>query len=501
MFRRALCFLTCLLLALLPALSLAEQSFSMAGFDGAESTHDWTTNQFFTRMQTKTGVSFTFSEYTDAQKWEQAKADMFSKNELPDVLFKAALSTDELIRYTDSAQLIDLKPLLPENAPNLWALLQENPDWLRSITLPSGKIGALPALQTVPTQNALWMNQAWLQKLGLSMPTDMASLRDVLTAFLTRDPNGNGKQDEIPLAFLGPWELKLFSHAYGVVANDYNIYLDDTSTVHFWPNEDSFFELAATMHDFFANKLLDPEGFRTADTLRRVTDEKATLRFGAFFAPTPVSLVPFKMAADYAIVEPFVYEGKQVYRDLIGPVTRGTFAITSACQDPAALLQWVDVLYTEEGAIEAMLGIEGESYIIDEDGFWQWKGGLESMNSTMLNELSLYDTGEMPWLFPHDFYNRYAEETVRRVNGELTKLIPFVKQPTPPYTLTLEQRAELLPLQDELGAYVDQSFACFVLGKTELNEETIAAFKEGLKQRGMDQMIAFWQAVSAQPGN
>ena len=501
MFRRALCLIACLSLALLPALSLAEQSFTMAGFDGADSTHDWTTNQFFTRMEERTRISFTFQQYTNREKWQQAKDSMFQTGELPDVLFKAALTTDELIRYTDSGQLIDLLPLLAENAPNLWALLENNPDWLKAITLPNGKVGALPAIQSASTQDALWINKAWLDKLGLEAPTDMASLREVLNAFLTRDPNGNGKRDEIPLAFLGPWELKFFSHAYGVVANDYNIYLDAGGKVRYWPDEDSFFELVETLKGMYADKLLDQNGFRTADTLRRVTDDKATLCYGAFFAPTPVSLVTFTMASDYVVLEPFAFEGRQVYRDLFGPITRGTFSITSACADPAALLRWVDILYTEEGAVEAMLGKEGDSYVVDEEGYWQWKGGMESMSTATLNELSVYDTGEMPWLFPQAFYNRYAEESVRRISQELERLASYITQPFPTYTLTAEQSAEAVRLQSQLGPYVDEGLARFVMGQTELNEETIAAFREGLRERGMDEMIAFWQSVADDLGN
>lgn len=493
--RIASCFL-CLTLALAPA-AMAETSFSMAGYDGANSSHDWNTNQFFTRMQEKTGISFTFDEYADQAKWQAAKEAMFSEGgALPDVLFKAALTTEELIRYSQSGQLIDLKPLLEENAPNLWALLQTHPDWLEAITLPNGKIAALPALQEVAPQDALWINQTWLTKLGLDMPTDFESLREVLTAFRDRDPNGNGKKDEIPLAFLGPWELKLFSHAYGVVANDYNIYLDDAGQVRYWPDEDSFFSLAQTLRGLYADKLLDPNGFSTADTLRRITDEKAEVTYGAFFAPTPVSLVTYEMSRNYVIVEPFLYEGEQVYRDLYGQVTRGTFAITSACEDPAALLRWVDILYTEEGAIEAMVGKENESYIVDEDGYWDWKGGLDSLTASALNELSVYDSGDMPWLFPQAFYDRYTEENVRRVNDELHKLDAFVKKPFPTYTLTPEESETVAQWQDELGAYVDETLARFVLGQLEVDDETIAAFREGLRERGMEEMIAFWQTIA-----
>lgn len=43
------------------------------------------------------------------------------------------------------------------------------------------------------------INQEWLKTLGLEMPNSPETLYEVLKAFKTRDPNGNGKADEIPL--------------------------------------------------------------------------------------------------------------------------------------------------------------------------------------------------------------------------------------------------------------------------------------------------------------
>lgn len=83
MFRRALCLIACLSLALLPALSLAEQSFTMAGFDGADSTHDWTTNQFFTRMEERTRISFTFQQYTNRRNGSRQRTACFRQANCP----------------------------------------------------------------------------------------------------------------------------------------------------------------------------------------------------------------------------------------------------------------------------------------------------------------------------------------------------------------------------------------------------------------------------------
>ena len=111
MLKRFLCLALCVLFLPL-AVANAEATFSMAGYDGEDSNHDWETNQFFVRMQERTGISFTFQEYKSSAEWQKAKDQMFAAGELPDVLFKASLTSEELIRYTESGQLIDLKPLL-----------------------------------------------------------------------------------------------------------------------------------------------------------------------------------------------------------------------------------------------------------------------------------------------------------------------------------------------------------------------------------------------------
>ena len=88
---------------------------------------------------------------------------------------------------------------------------------------------------------------------------------------------------------------------------------------------------------------------------------------------------------------------------------------------------------------------------MDEDGKWSWKGGMEAMTATALSELSIYDTGDMPWLFPDAYYDRYDEDNVQRVNHELRKLDTYVVKPFPVYTLTEEESARALALQSQLG--------------------------------------------------
>lgn len=48
-------------------------------------------------------------------------------------------------------------------------------------------------------EQMVFINQTWLDNLGLKMPTTVDELYNVCQAFATQDPNGNGIQDEIPI--------------------------------------------------------------------------------------------------------------------------------------------------------------------------------------------------------------------------------------------------------------------------------------------------------------
>ena len=497
LFRRIACVLLAVLL-LVPAGAMAEgETFTLAGFDDT-SMRQWENNRFFARMHEWTGVDFTFRQSTDLQSWNQWKAALTKDSkDLPDVLFKAALTNTECVELRANGTLIDLKPLLEANAPHAWAVLQEQPDVLDAITLPDGSIAALPYINTLPSQNYIWINRQWLETLRLETPVSAEDLVTVLTAFKTRDPNRNGKNDEIPLGFLGPFDLKFLAHAFGMICNDYNLFVDEQGQARFMPLEENYRMFVTWCRDLYSASLLDPNGFSTADTLRKVTDDKALPLYGAILTTNPANLFKTSWADQYTPLAPLMYEGKQIYRDFFGPVQTGTFAITSACRDPEKILAWVDILYTEEGAKLTAAGQENLDYLVDGDGTWRLVDTAQS-NASLFVANSLMDGGaSMPGIAAADFIRRFSGQSQNQLENmeKQTQMRVFCVRPFPYVYLTKAQEEEIAPLQNKIGLLVDLQLARWVLGEEEITDASFEKFEQDLNDAGLSAFLSFWQGV------
>lgn len=490
---RWICLLLCMFLCV-PFYGASQQEpvFVMAGYDPEEVMRVWQTNSFFARMEEKTGVRLTFRQYSGMDKWAEAKADMAQGKELPDVLFKAELTPAETIFMAEKGILIDLKPLLPQHAPHLWAILQQHPDYMEQITLSGGQIAALPFIDTAPVQNCVWINERWLTALKLDMPKDREELQTVLEAFRDKDPNRNGRQDEIPLTFLGAYDLKYLAHAFGLTANDFNLFAQD-GKAHFMPLEEQFRPFILWCRKLYKEGLLDKEGFATADALRKVSNKNKTQVYGALMAPLPSHLLPLEWTEDYRAMPPLTFNGKTVYRAPAPAVTNGCFAITSACGAPETLLKWVDTLYTEEGAVLASQGVEGEDYLVDGDGTWRKTPTAE--NNSFLSNVAITTGGVIPGISAEQFERRYQDARVACMAEQIGMVSMVAAVPFPPYTLTQVQEAYILPLQNALGRYVDESIARWVIGEWPESEEQFELFKNSLYARGLSDFMAFWQGV------
>ena len=135
---------------------------------------------------------------TSANSWGQAKGAQLAAGDVADVTI-GGYGTGDIAQY--SSLFMDLKDHL-KDMPNLSKAFKEEPYGQVVSTQADGKIQGTPNIAPTRESNSsnhLFINKAWLDKLGLPVPTTWDEYEAALKAFKTGDPNGNGKQDEIPL--------------------------------------------------------------------------------------------------------------------------------------------------------------------------------------------------------------------------------------------------------------------------------------------------------------
>ena len=466
--------------------------FIMEGFDGDSANHTWETNLFFARMQEKTGISFQFNQSTEFEAWTERKRTLAEAEDLPDVLFKAALTTAETRDLYAKGILIDLRPYLETYAPNLWSLLQSREDWMKAVQMEDGAIPALPNFNALQNNDVMWINTEWLSRVKAEKPATAEELTEVLRLFKTGDPNRNGKADEIPLSFISMWELRFLAHAFGIIDNDYYVTVKDgqvTSSLTSAENR----AFLTWLHQLWEENLIDHRGFSTADSLRQITDEKAAITYGMFLSPSPLTVVPSAALSQFETLEPLTYDGKQIYRDLTGDIIRGTFAITRACKEPEKLVAWVDNLYTAEGSQLAQIGLEGEDFIWNDEGYWEWNADMETVANVILPGSTIAEGGSAPGWTDTALQLKYADRVTRENIEQLAAYRKFMILPYPMVCLNAEDEAKLAQLQGPLMRYAEDSMAQFVTGDLEMNDQNWNAFTQKVSELGLSEVIGILQ--------
>ena len=475
-----------------------DAAYRMAGYDTASGGHDWENHLFFRRMETKTGIAFSFDQTTESyDAWKKhLDAILNDPAAMPDVLFKAQLTPGETQRYYAEGKLIDLKPYLAEHAPNLTALFTAHPEWERAVTLPGGAIAALPGINELQNNNAVWINTAWLKNVRMDMPTTAEELTEVLRAFKKKDPNLNGKNDEIPMTFTSLWDLRFLGHAFGLVSNDYYIRQNDDGSVVFTADSEENRAFIQWLRMLWEEGLIDKNGFATADTTRAITADDATITYGVVFGPSIMSLLPSSQLEKYEVLMPMTYGGKAEYRSFLGDVVRGTFAVTSACKDPAAMVEWVDFLYSEDGGRMIQAGLEGEEYTLHSDGTWSWNDDANTVATTVLTEIAIVGGADVPGYCSAEFQRMYDDEATHRAVEQLYQLKQVSVEPYPLVYLTDAQQARIDAIWAEMAPYMELTQVHFVTGDKPLDDANWAEFVNTLDRMGRSEFVSIWQEAA-----
>lgn len=235
---------------------------------------NWQDMAFFKEMEKKTNIKFEFRN-APADSFDTKRNLVFASGDYPDVFFSGQLQASDEVNYGGQGVLIPLEGLIDEYAPNLKKILDENPDIRKSITTPDGHIYSLPNIDLDAGwyRGPLWYNGKFLKALGMEVPKTIDELYTYLKRVKEEDPNGNGKQDEIPLASVKLDDLRMWLLGSWGIYNEV-IYSDTQDKVHYTPMEPGYKEYLTFLNKLWTEGLLDKETFSQTDEQKKSEREE-----------------------------------------------------------------------------------------------------------------------------------------------------------------------------------------------------------------------------------
>ncbi|WP_248924038.1 extracellular solute-binding protein [Paenibacillus hamazuiensis] len=422
----------------------------------------------------------------------------FAGGTLPDAFHTARLSSVDLANYGSQGLLIPLNSLIDKYAPNLKQIMSKYPEVKKALTMPDGKIYSFPTLQDPEFLSGIigsqmWINQKFLDKLGMKEPETTEDLYNYLVAVKTKDPNGNGKADEAPFAAVGLTTIyDQLKGAWGL-GNRGNMHprvdVDPASNkLRFIPADPRHKEVLQ-----YVNRLYK-EGLFYKDPLT-VNGNDVNAIYPQGIVGAAIGLNPnatISGVSGYAGVGALKGpRGDRLFsRARSFMILPGGFAISRSNKHPEATVRWIDYFYSDEGNKLFRLGVKDVSYV-EKDGKVEWAEPLKKDQS----QIGKYVTWAGGW-YPSMDRQKYvlASENEPENLKVSEKIKPFYpKEVWPEFTYSNAEVAEFKALETDILKYVDEMNTKFITGDAPFSQWD--SYVATLKKMGLDRYMSIYEAA------
>lgn len=460
----------------------------------------------FQEYENKTGIKVEWQNVSSSAIGEKVKLALASQD-LPDAFMKAGISNPDQMSFGSQGMFLNLNQgLMEKYGPNIKKFIDAHPDVKKSQTFDNGAIYSLPAgieSDSVRLARKFFINTQWLKAVGKEMPKTTDELYDVFKAFKEKDPNGNGKADEIPFTsdalknimdvLKGAWGLG----NRGLIQT--NLDMDEsTGKMRFIPTSTQYRDFIDYLRKLYSEGLIDKEIFTMKSALFSAKSIEGIV--GACVGPNTANIganhVSEFQGLTTALKGP---KGDQLWSPL-RPYTNGTgaFLITSANKYPEATMRWVDYFYSDEGTLFYHFGIEGKTYKKTADGKYDWSDDIYKGVSptttfdSVVGKLSPYVGGSNPAIIKEPYYGgREIEPVSSKASANMMPFAP--KEVWPDFTYTQKENERLVVVQTDINGYVSKMQGEFISSKTPLSQWD--SYVEQIKKMGLDELMQIHQAA------
>lgn len=288
----------------------------------------------------------------------------------------------QAIEYFNDGVIIELTDLINEYAPDYLKACEQY-DFIAKAREESkfqGKDLVMPWPTLVPRAQTLMIRTDWLEKLNMDVPTTLEEFEKYLEAVKTQDPDGNGKNDTYGLS-AGVWGaniVNIMSMFYCPAG--WENWLDESGRLQVAELHPNYKLLLQDLARWYKAGYLPPEIFTSADDQRYdwITSNKVGALATWYSAPI-AGIIALRESVPEATYTPICINGKPEAANALRNenATPNSPVITASSKHPVEAMKFLNFLYTKEGQILTVWGIENVSYklidgqpdsILGEDG-------------------------------------------------------------------------------------------------------------------------------------
>lgn len=455
------------------------------------------------RLEEQTGIHIEW-EVIKGSDWDTKLNLMFASGEYPDVILSCNTTVDDEEFGVTQKLLIPLDELTEKYMPTYTERINnEDADPTEGLTASDGKkysVGYLVG-QNINTNQHFFINQTWLDNLGLSTPSSLDELTEALRAFKTQDPNGNGEADEIPLEMgldTGFYSVRYMLPMFGIPCDpDKWIYIDDNKTVQLAPTQEGFRQCMEWLHMMYEEELIDPEIIS-----QDINTIETKLKAGnvGFFNAWRLLAMGFDdgVAKDCVLYTPTAPEGGQAslyrYLEMAKP---GAF-VTVSNQNVPETMRWLDALMDTETMFSLYYG---EQDATDGTG-WTYNdnGKIDSINDGSVDVKNFIDCNTLffaPGKYISETFNMPAQRIEKTSYCEEYDAAGVIQKYSNDYLdlapLTSEQIQNSVLKETEIDYAVVENVATFI--SNGVTDDSWNAFVKLFDDMKVDEYVKMYQDV------
>lgn len=460
---------------------------------------------FWQRVQEKLGVTLTFKQASEAVCNEQYNL-MIASGDMTDLIYESncgAMGATSVYnggydKAIEDDVYVDLTDIIPEYAPNYYAILQADDNVRRDLTTDTGKLYSIAMIYDQPqgVREGPLVRADYLEETGMEEPVTTEDWMNVFEKM-----KNNGVQYPMGVSNSGDIRGGFFCNAFGTSGGHaFKVDLQTNELVY-----DGISDELRDFVEFFSRAF--KAGYINPDYAyaQMFDDSLQTSGATALFGGMDRDLTNMKTnyGLDLKAVHMTYPEGseapKEYNYEYAKQRTSGlkNIVVTASCAEPEKAVQFLDWFYSTDGASAVNFGFEeGESYEVV-NGVKQMLPLMLERNEELVSYQVIYALDEGPGFQIVNKNNPINEDYVNEAKNiwldyDTSKALFSA---TPTLAFTAEEAEDMAQINSDIYTHVATEISKFMMGESELNDDTWNAYVAEVEAMGLDELQSFYETA------